>query len=263
MNYLLKSKPKNKFDPRYYAVIICFVLLLGLGWFFDGSVRTVFYYVSKPVWVVGESVAKPFVKISDFFSYKNNLINEKKQLEEELSVLKMKEVDYDILFAENQNLKNLLSREVSRDRTLARVLSKPPRSPYDTLVIDIGSENGITLGDRVYLSDNIIIGLVKNITPKTSLVELFSSSGQQVEAVSQRTGASFTLVGTGGANMELEVPKDTDIVWGDMFIYPAISPYVMAQVNYIDDSSQSSFKTIYLKTLGNVFEAKWVFVDQK
>jgi len=142
------------------------------------------------------------------------------------------------------------------------VLSKPPRSPYDTFVIDIGSEDNVSLGDRVYISDNNIIGLIKNMTPHTSLVELFSNGNLEQEATLSRTGASFVLKGLGGGNLELEVPKDTDVIWGDVFLYPRFSPSMIGSAYYIDTNSQSSFKKIFIRVPGNVFSAKYVFVEK-
>ena len=151
--------------------------------------------------------------------------------------------------------------ETSKSRVLSRVLSKPPYSPYDTFVVDVGSNEGILQGSKVYLSDNIIIGVVKNVTSQTTLVELFSSGSLKQEAVLSRTGESFTLVGQGGANFKIEVPKDTDILWGDVFVYPNMQHYVLGSVYYIDVNSQSSFKTVYLRIPGNVFSVQYVFVE--
>ncbi len=70
------------------------------------------------------------------------------------------------------------------------------------------------------------------------------------------------LSGAGGGNITLEVPKDTDVLWGDVFVYPGIAPSVLGSVYYIDNNSQSAFKTVYIRVPGNLFSAQWVFVEK-
>jgi cell shape-determining protein MreC len=167
------------------------------------------------------------------------------------------------LSKEFEDLKNQFSRkDGTSSGIVSRVLSEPPYSPYDTLVIDAGSSEGVSLGDQVYVSDNIIVGMIKNVTPHTSLVELFSNGANEQEATLARTGATFVLKGAGGANMKLEVPKDTDVIWGDIFLYPKLSPSTIGSVYYIDVNSQSSFKTVYIRMPGNVFSVKYVLIEK-
>jgi cell shape-determining protein MreC len=262
MNYLLKNKPKYEHRTKTILVTGFFILLSFIGIVFPNILRTVSYSLAQPLWFVSGALAKPFVGIGGFFSSKNTLINKNLALEDEISSLKLKEVDYDLISKENQDLKNQLGRSTHSDKIASRILSKPPVSPYDTLVIDTGSSEGVNLGNKVFSSDNIIVGIVTNVTPHTSLVRLFSSGNEKQEAVLSRTGASFVLVGSGGANLKLEVPKDTDILWGDVFSYPGLSASTIATVSYVDTNSQSAFKTVYLKVPGNVFSTKWVFVEK-
>jgi cell shape-determining protein MreC len=229
---------------------------------FPNFTRTTSFTISKPLWLLSDIVAKTSIKIKNYFVFKDSLISENLSLKEEILNSKLKEVDYEILSKEFENLKNQLGRRENTSHIVSRVLSKPPNSPYDTFVIDVGSSDGISLGNKVFISNNIIIGLIKNVTPHTSLVELFSNGDLKQETTLSRTGASFVLKGLGGANLELEVPKDTDIVWGDIFLYPKFSPSIIGSVYYIDTNSQNSFKKIYIRVPGNVFSTKYVFVEK-
>ncbi|KND47859.1 MAG: hypothetical protein AB201_03025 [Parcubacteria bacterium C7867-006] len=262
MNYLLKSKPKNEHKGKFLLVSIVLGGVLILGIFFLDFSRNLFYSLARPLWISENFITAPFRGITNFFVFKNNLINQKLELEDEIASLKLKQIDYDVLLKENQELKDQIGRSGEKNLIFSRVLSRPPRSPYDTFVIDVGSNQGVFQADRVYMSDNIIVGVVKTVTPNTSLVELFSSGDNKQEAILSRTGASFVLVGKGGANFQIEVPRDADILWGDMFLYPGINSSVIGSVYYIDSSSQSSFKTVYIRSPGNVFQAKSVFVNR-
>jgi cell shape-determining protein MreC len=263
MNYRPKNKPNLQTRFRAISIFVFFVFLSGLAFLFPNFTKNTFYTISRPLWLGSSFVGRSVNGIKEFFSFKNGLVNENLSLKDELAALKLKEIDYDTLLKENQDLKTQLGRTDSPHRTLARILSKPPSSPYDIFIIDAGAIQGITEGSKVYISDSIIVGLVGNVTSKTSEVSLFSTNGRKQESVSQRTGTSFTLVGKGGGNFGLEVPKDTDIMWGDVFTYPGLSQSVLASVYYIDTNSQSSFKTIYLRAPINVFSSKDVFIQNQ
>ena len=260
MNYHLKSKPRHENRPKVFMVIGLFLFLSALAFLFPNGIRTVTETIAKPIWLLSDVATKPFVGIKEFFVFKKSLIATNLSLEEELSDLKLKQVDYDSLVKDNQDLKAQLGFRATTARVISHVLSKPPLSPYDTFVIDTGSSDGIIIGDKVYLSEGVIIGFVTNTIQNSSLVQLFSSGGYKQEAILSRTGAYFVLIGKGGANFQLEVPKDTDILWGDVFTYPGVSAS-LGSVYYIDSNSQSSFKTIYIRMLGNVFQSKFVFVE--
>ena len=262
MNYPLKSKPKHEHRLRIILVIGLFLSLSLLAFILPNFTRSVLYTISRPLWLMSDSVSESFLGIKGYFSFKNALIKRNSALEEELASLKLKETDYDFISAEIADLKTELGRSGSMSRIYSQVLSKPPRSPYDTLVIDQGITEGISVGNKVYLSGNIVSGVGSWVTAHTSLVELFSSGNQKQEVVLSRTGVSFELKGRGGANFQLEVPKDTDIAIGDVFEYPGISSSIIGSVYHIDSGSQSSFKIIYVRIPVNVFSAKSVYVEK-
>jgi len=262
MNYLLKSKPKHPNRIKFVIILLVFLTLSFFGFIFSNFFRGVGVTLSTPVWLVSNSIKNSFGKVGQFFIFKSNLIEENKELTQEVEQLRLKVFDYDVLLKENENLKNSLGRAINSEYIFAKVLSKPPTSPYDTLILDVGSKDGVILGGKVYLSDNVIIGLIKNVTPRTSLVELFSSGSQKIEVVVLRTGVTFNVAGTGGGNLQLEVPKDTDILWGDTFVYPGLKTSIIGSVYYIDSSSQGSFKTVYARLVSNIFEIKSVFIEK-
>jgi cell shape-determining protein MreC len=260
--YPLKSKERRTSRLPIIFVIIIFVGLSMFGILLPNVARNTAYTISLPVWLMKDSLKNSFSGVIGFFESKKALVDRNNTLLSDIESLKLKQVDYETIIKENEDLKTTLGRKGESSRVTGAILSKPPESPYDTLVIDIGSNEGILPGSKVYISDTVLIGLVTSVTSHTSLVELFSTGGKKHEANLSRTGATYTLIGQGGANYKLEVPKDSDILWGDMFVYLGGKSSVIGSVYYIDTNSQSSFKTIYLRIPGNVFSSKWVFVEK-
>ncbi len=260
MNYHLRSKPKSENRPKIFLVLAVFVILFLLSYFFGAFFRKIFTNIAKPIWVVGITVEKPFSNITDYFRTRGALISENQNLKDQITALSLKVTDYNTVSTELSDLKNESGRNVA-GRLVTNIISRPPQSPFDTLVIDFGSSDGITVDSKAYLSDTIIVGTVQSVSPRSSIVSLFSTPNKKTDVVLLRTGASYSLEGNGGGNFKLEVPKDTDIVWGDSFMYPGSRTSLVANVYYIDSNSQSSFKTIYLRVPGNVFSSKYLFVE--
>ncbi len=259
------DRPRHPTFLKIIFVILFFLLLLILNFLFPKTLRNIFSATARPVWTVGRTIGSGAGSLGQFFSSKSSLTAEVNSLQNQIVSLELKQVDYDTISQENQDLKNSFGRNVGNiasNRLLANVLSKPPQSPYDTFVLDVGSENGVAVGDKVYISDTILVGEVSDVTGKTSVVSLFSKGGMQNFLTDERTGTTYEIVGQGGADMLVEVPKDADIMWGDVFSYPNIKTSVIGSVFYIDQSAQSSFKTIFIRIPGNVFQTKWVFVQK-
>jgi len=261
-NYHLKSKTPHQHRGKTIAIASVFLVLVVSGFLFPNLLRRAAFATAQPVWFLRDGAQSLVSDVGNFFSSKNAMAGKVLSLEDQVTSLKLKEADYDILVKENEDLKAQLGRTESIARVMGRVLSKPPRSPYDTLVLDVGATDGLQKGDKVYLSGNVILGLITDVAPHTSVVSLFSTSGQKEESVLERTGATYEIEGRGGANFSVDVPKDADILWGDAFAYPDLSPALMGTVYYIDTESQSAFKTVYIRIPGNVFDSKWVFVQK-
>lgn len=97
-------------------------------------------------------------------------------------------------------------------RHLASVIGRPPQSPYDTFVINIGDDAGISLGSAVWWPPGVYLGEVVSVNKRSSLVELVSSADVPHPAVVE--GVPVVLRGTGGDGMYAEVPASLEIPLG-------------------------------------------------
>lgn len=260
MNFHLKSKPKSRYGLKTVIVSVFVFFILIFTIFFPSFTTTVLHSAVKPFWFAKNRSVVISDYFFNFFSFKSSLIKDNAKLEEELINLRMTKIDYETLLKENEELRLAYGSSSAANKIISNILSKPPQSPFDTFVIDSGANSGVSVDDRVYMSDTIIVGKIAEVTPKTSIVRMFSNGGQESEVTSARTGSNFLIKGSGGSNFTLEVPKETDIVWGDVFLYPGSNTSVVATVYFVDSSSQSSFKTVHLRFPVNIFQSKRVFV---
>jgi cell shape-determining protein MreC len=168
--------------------------------------------------------------------------------------------NYNSIVAENASLKEILGRKnESVSMTLAAILAKPSQSPYDTIIVDVGVEQGIKVGDKVFALGNVPIGYVAEAYPNTSKVILYSNSGEKTFAIVKEV--SMEIVGRGGGNFEMILPRDFTLAKEDQAVLPGIVPYVVGTVETIISDPRDSFIKALLVSPVNIQEIKFVQIE--
>lgn len=200
------------------------------------------------LWGVSNQLAlTPSQMFSALYS-KTSIIEENVTLKKEIRDMSLKLLDRNLLYEENLALKERLGRNGDGQTTIARVIAKPPRSFYDTLVIDVGSKQGITGGENVLYGDAIMIGEISEVSEKTSKVRLFSSSGENISVTIGKHSVPAVAVGLGGGNFEIKIPRDTHIALGDNILVPSLMPHFLGVVEYIESKESDPFERILFKS---------------
>jgi len=288
MDYLRAKKniiAKDKKKVILKILIFLAILFLILG---QKNIRSffarAFLSIGRPIWYLGGGVS---TKLGDFnliFKTKKSLMDENNSLNDKINNLEAENLLRKTLLEENILLKDMLNRKLETNSgaefVLGVILSKPNAVPYDILVIDIGSLNGIKAEDKVFAYGNILIGQISEVYPKISKVRLFSTSGQktsvilglnQQELIGRTNSQSeFVLgskdiyldaLGRGGGNFEITVPYDFEVVKGDNALYPNIYPYIVGVVEDIIFDSRDPFKKVLLRSPINFQELKFIQVE--
>lgn len=255
MSYL-QDKKKNQKQKRYILGAILIILFVG-GFF--SQISGVFHFLGGPFWKSKNFITKKTDDVSYVVRTKKSVFNENQSLIDENQSLKNKIVDYDVLEKENINLKELFNRTQNpSDFILARVLSKPNKTPYDTLVIDIGKDKTLYDGQKVFADQSLPMGEIVEIYKDTALVKLYSSPGEVTDAEIDVIGTSVELVGRGGGNFEMTIPKDLSVPNGIAVVIPGINSKVLAIVVNTISETKDPINKIILKSPINIQELKWV-----
>ncbi len=264
MNSLLKSKPKSNVKKVLGTILVVLACFLSLQFFFPNVLSSTVLFIAKPVWIFRDATVNSSSGFFNFFSFKSTLRKENETLREELLAWRVRESEFNQMEVEYQDLKALLgdaaTSSVKSAGTLARVLSKPPFTPYDSFVVDKGSDVGVSIGNLVYANEALVIGRITKVTSRVSFVTLFSSGGEPQEFLVSRTGVSLSVTGKGGGNFEIYVPKDFDIKVGDSLTEPSYDVGIVAEVYAVDETSQNSFKRVYARVPKAIFQSKWVLI---
>jgi cell shape-determining protein MreC len=278
MSYLLdKEIQRKRFSKIALGVVILIILFYFHTSVWNGLSKTS-EVIFHPVVVLGQKVKDRFESIGSYFISKNYLYNQNQKLQAEVSFDDARMANYDSVAADNASLKEILNRKDPKmNLVLAAVLSKPNQSPYDILLIDAGITEGVKTGDVVFALGNVPIGSVSDVYQDSSKVILFSNPGETTEAViSPSVNADGTVstttpstpnafvqvVGRGGGNFEMVMPKDFNFQAGGQVVLPGINSYVLAIFQKVISDPRNSFTKVLLTSPINIQELKFVEVGQ-
>lgn len=269
MSYLQNKKIKQvKIFKIASGAILLAILFFARAPIFDAlsySSGEIF----RPVLSAGRGIGSWGRGLSAYFLSKKFLLKENESLQNELAELDLRMANYDVLVQENESLKNILARAPSDRRfILAAILAKPNQSPYDTLLLDIGEKDGVSSGSLVFARGYIPIGRIESVSPNTAKAVLFSSPGEKTQAVipislllAERRDLFWELVGRGGGNFELLLPRDFILNKGDIATLPGLSNEAVAVTETILSDPRDPFKKALLKSPVNIQEIKFVQVE--
>ncbi len=205
--------------------VLCFIASVFIFPAFGHLFRTML----RPLTSVSSGIGSGFETLGAYFGSKAHMERRNQELENQITELQTRLLDRDSIALENAALQEILNRKVSEKFTLARVLVKPNRSLYDTVIIDIGKDNNLRVGAQVFAYGDVPIGTVATVDAKTSLVKLYSSPGEVVTGRIEGLDIDVTLTGRGGGNFEAELPREVKVTEGQNVVLPASTPLIIAK----------------------------------
>ncbi len=256
MNYL----PKNKLKHSYFNRILILIIVFVLGAIVFSLIDSVIISSVSPLWKTENIVIKKFQNWNSIFDSQKKLWEENTFLKEKVSSLELTILALSGGKTQEEVLLELAGRKQRPDTVISTVLTRPPQSPYDSIVIDVGFRDSITLGAEVSLPEGPVLGLVSEVLPRSSKVKLFSSNGEETSAILERGNVPVTLVGSGGGNFKIALPQDVAIEEGDRILSADITGRLVAVVGEVNVSPTDSFKEVLAKSPTNIFSLRFVFV---
>ena len=143
---------------------------------------------------------------------------------------------------------------------LARVVARPPTSPYDTLLLAAGTNIGITEGMGVFGAGGVLLGSIEATSADYSQAVLLSAPGVRSDAWSGRNNVPITLLGAGGGAVNASVARSADIVEGDAIFISGPGTLPIGFVTRIDSNPSSPSVTLRITPALNLFSLTWISV---
>ena len=134
--------------------------------------------------------------------------------------------------AENTELRNLLHAS-NTPMIVSGVIGHPPYTPYDTMVLDKGSDDGIVLAAPVYYGTGVALGYVHAVFPHMAYVTLFSSPGVESTVYVFGSNIFTTAYGEGGGVVRISVPQGVPLTKGDIAVLPSLHTGVLGAITEV------------------------------
>ncbi len=151
-----------------------------------------------------------------------------------------------------------LENQIGRETRMAMVLSRPPQTPYDVVIVDIGNDSSVAVGHQVLLPEGLPVGKVSEILGSQAKVKLFSAVGEETQATLERHNVPVSLRGAGGGNFTINLPRDVAVEKEDRIISSESS--LLAVVEDITIRPTDSFKEVLAKSPTNIFSLRFVII---
>jgi rod shape-determining protein MreC len=241
---------------------ILLILSDGMGWI--DPVYSAGNYIVAPIayWsnrtVVGvENAVGTVLQIGTLRSENAELVVENSKLRAELGRFRETERENDIL-------RSQLGIELTKDWKLkrSRILGLDTYGIAEHVIIDTGSDDGVSVGDVVILGD-LLIGEIREAYASTSKVRLVSNQNSNIFVIDQNTRAKGLVRGSlEGVVME-DVLENEQLNVGDVIITwedDIPGGLVVGTVSEVVEVPTSSTKKAFLETGFSLEDIDYVFV---
>ncbi|MFM2374097.1 MAG: rod shape-determining protein MreC [Candidatus Parcubacteria bacterium] len=121
-----------------------------------------------------------------------------------------------------QVVQDILDARSGEARIAAAILSSPSDTPYDTLVVDRGTQDGVKEGAVVYGASGAPLGTIVRAHNNTSVVVLFSTPGTITSLYAPREKILAKATGIGGGVFSLLMPHGSSVKEGDIVTMPTL-----------------------------------------
>lgn len=141
---------------------------------------------------------------------------------------------------------------------LAGVTARPPVAPYDTLVIDQGTGDGVRVGARAYGPGGTPIGAVTEAGERAARVTLYSTRGSVQQAWAGASRAPVELAGIGSGAFEASAPLGSGIAVGDGVYLADGGARPIGTVVAVDENPSAPRTVLFVRPYVNPFSLTWI-----
>jgi rod shape-determining protein MreC len=234
-----------------YIIIIALVVLITIIPSTRRATSRAFFALfgglSNPI----SKVASPAQKFFSGIGAISKIKDENNQLAAKLQKLKLDSSELEELRVENKILRNQLGfAEEHREYELvgAKIIGRDPVSFMDSIIVDKGSDEGITLG-AVAISDGALAGKVTGVFNHQSKVTLITSKDSIVQVMLQGSRVMGVLRG-GLSGLTLEnIPQDIEVESGEGVVTSGLGGSIDQGILVGEVVGQNSSKAQIYKTL--------------
>ena len=187
--------------------------------------------VTEPLYTMRALTIQSAAQFPSYFRDRGVLIDRIASLEEENARLRSR------VMAEDGDAERkagtMTVGGVFEERIVAGVLARPPFLPYDAVLLDRGSEDGVREGAVLYVSEEEAVGTIARTFRGSSLAALFSTPGIETSVYVIGPDIYTQAYGEGNGIVRVSVPQGVSIGEGDTVVLPGLSGGVLGTFDVI------------------------------
>lgn len=234
MRSRLNKNTRRRALPLIFGLLV--VILVGVGITLSGTLFR----------VAGSAVSVFSVNPTELY---NNiprpvLAERLADAEEKLSRVAFQSVMLETLQEENQQLKKELGLREARETGIGRVISRPPRTHYDTLLVSLTEGHSVSRGD-IAVFEGAVLGEVLRTNSAAAVVQLFSAPGVTNDVRVGEPSAIVVIHGLGGGSYVFDVSDDVALEPGDVLISARYGTHTFGVVSTISEDPDRTTKRVY------------------
>lgn len=244
-------------SPATFGVggLVIFILIISIIRF---AAPGAFVAIASPFWHVGSSLSAAVGQSASGFTSNAALVRERDQLSAQNAQLT---AENRALTTRTQDLQQLLgSRTEPGTGILAGVLVRPPIAPYDVLIVDQGSDAGVTFGATAYGAGGTPIGTVASVTKGSARITLYSNPGLETAGWVGDARTPITIHGSGSGAFTATLPKAAGVAEGQGVYVSGPGAVPVGVVARIDSDPSSPNVELHIRPYLNPFSLTWVTI---
>lgn len=249
MNYHLIRNARRRERLGVWLPLLFIGIAVLLHFFYPSLLGEFASRIAAPLWRAERVLRGKSHTFSLFLSSKEALTEEVDRLSIALEESRRLLLDRELLREENRLLREQWGSSAERSgRIVGAILAAPPRSPYDSVILDVGAHDGVEAGSLA-LSGSAVLGTVSNVYERTARVELFSAAGRKSQVSILHGGKAIPAeaTGQGGGAFIALLPKGVGLAIGDDIVMPGFNHLLFAVVEHIESTEAESFQYVRFK----------------
>jgi rod shape-determining protein MreC len=212
--------------PRFFLALLLLVCVWVLVYRHShpNSQHLSLKNLSMAVWM---PVQKSVSWVITFPENTLNAVQELGHLRQEVNRLQMENQSLHLELSNHKSLEVELARlrevlqikaKLPHSAKIARIIAHDPSTWNKSFIIDIGSEDGLTV-DSPVITEQGVVGRIIDVAAKNSRVLLLTDTGSSVAGLDVRSRVSGVILGTGQNRLSFGyVNADEDIQPGDTIV---------------------------------------------
>lgn len=143
---------------------------------------------------------------------------------------------------------------------LAGVVARPPVSPYDTIVLSVGSGAGVTLGMEAFGEGGVPLGIITSVTTDFSRATLFSAPDMVTHGWIKGADMPLNIFGAGGGAMNASLSRSAGVNVGDTVFAPGPGMLPIGSVVRVDSDPSAPGISLRIMPKTNPSSLTWVLL---